>query len=1403
MLRLARHVILTVLFVLIAGCSGGGCSSGCSCAGVTPLAEGFPVGARIENVASIRLTDQGIGFLEQNLGAIAGLALGDGGGQLSFEIPTLSQGLVIASAEICPNGPNPNANPPECIAEIDLANAQLQVTPSNPHNVVISGPLPIRIQRLPIKVTWLGFLEDNLDIVLNGPGTCPGDNKPYKNVNINEVNVSIEIDGDSTHARFGYSRVRIGNVDIDEDDVLDGIEYCDQNGVTGAILDALDGFLIGFIEDALVGTVGESLEDALCQPANPELNPPCPTGTVNVDGVCRYGPNGDDECASVILGLDGNIDLGGLLSSFSPGTKGAFDFLFASGGHSLRTDGSGHHWGDMNPVNQGISLGFYGGTEPTPISGCVTPVNLPLPDGIPVPDELTQNSIPNWPMNLTGPHFGLALSERFLNYMFTQLYNSGALCLGITADALGGAVPLTTSLIGVGLGAPSLNELGRQKQPSEMAIVLRPGAPPNVEIGNGTDIATDPLLRIRMDQLAFDFYVWSLDRFVRVFTATMDLDVPMNLMVSDEGLTPVIEELGVSNAVVTNSALLREDPVAIAAALQDLLGSLVGSALGDALPPINVNDQLSGLGLTLDIPPSVDGGGSPGLRKLTKDQDDFLGIFANLGLAPTMMAQMSQPLPDQPQADTTAELVSLDVDPEGLHLDTWTADNGPKVRLHLGSNLDDGQHEIEWQYQLDGGAWHTFKRDRWLDIEDAWLRTQGKHSIKVRSRIVGQPYSLDKEPAEVTFFIDDAAPRVRLIQDEDGFVRIDVKDAVSGNHKVQVRVRYGTYDGDETAWSEWSEWMPADEIAALQPEADEIEVEAADEEGNIGVAQSALIRGVGDAGDGCQCTVDSRPHDQPPGAWALAGLLGLGMAWRRRRTGRDDDGGSAARRKALGDREAKADRKAKAKRIARHTISAIGFVAIGGLTGCNCGDDTSKPPSGKIGCAARGDCTLLEPGLIGAYTSAAVAPDGTVWVAGYLEANWLDDYSWGDLVVGRLVDGVVDWNVIDGVPAEEVDTELYDPDGFRGGVTDAGDDVGLWTSIAVDGAGNPAVAYYDVTNKALKYASYDGTSWQTAQVQQATAGELGKYAEMMIVNNQPTIAYLFIEPGEGNLISSGVRLARGSAVGAGAAAWTFEDIAVATDAPCSAGLCPSGTECVVDGRVCAPTSGDCGECADDCVLIDGQPSCEAVVSSSATVGYPGGNGLYISMDLAPDGSIGLAWYDRVHGNVVAATSAGGAWATVVVDGEDAMGNNTGDKGIGCSLDIDDAGNFHIAYVDGLDEAVNYAMVQGGTTPVANELVDSGLGDGDGVHLVGDDSSIYVTPGGEVRISYQDATNGTLKLAVGVPNGNAHDWTTTVAQQDGFAGAFSVQLDVGGALQVLNWWRVATPSALGDVRVVQP
>ncbi len=141
--------------------------------------------------------------------------------------------------------------------------------------------------------------------------------------------------------------------------------------------------------------------------------------------------------------------------------------------------------------------------------------------------------------------------------------------------------------------------------------MIRPSSPPTVTFGNGTNLTNDPLLRVKLNQAAFDFYIFSLDRFIRFMTATFDLDVPVNLTVTPDGLTPVLNKIGVTNGKVTNASLLREDPDTVAASLGDLLASQVGQLAGSGIKPIDINASLASLGLSLVIPDTVDGRARP------------------------------------------------------------------------------------------------------------------------------------------------------------------------------------------------------------------------------------------------------------------------------------------------------------------------------------------------------------------------------------------------------------------------------------------------------------------------------------------------------------------------------------------------------------------------------------------------------------------------------------------------------------------------------------------------------------------------------------------------------------------------------------------------------------------------
>lgn len=1407
--RWLKHFAFILLLVAYAGCSGS--CSGCSGCGVTPLPGGFPKENRIENSTSVRVTKTGLDFIAQNLGALAPSLLGGSGnvnaGVVTFEVPSSDSdikdpifGAKIGTVHVCPAGPKPNANPPECVVEADLGKAKLNITTAAPHNIKVGGTLAVRLRKLPITGSGVAAIA-NATVVLDNGGKCsPVD---YANIPV-DVDVSIETDKNPAHgAREGYSKVKVVKVSIDQATIESSLGFC--GGFSATILNVLKPLLIGQLIGGLTGTLQETVEKQLCTKQDPAAGVSCPNGSYPDAGdTCRYcTPNGtgqcpDDkaECVGMALGIDGNINLSSALSSLSPGTKGGFDFLAALGGLGVRDDGSGQTWGDLNPVGGGMTVGMMGGAEPKPITQCVPIANLTKPTNVPIPDELQDvnklidKGLPNW--TGPGPHVGAAVNERYINYALGAVYNSGALCLGVGSSTLGSLLNSDT----IGLLIPSFKDLARQKAPAPLALVLRPQEPPSVVVGKGTDIATDPLLKVTMNKLEIDFYVWSSDRFIRAFTAGFDIVAPVNLDVTPAGLAPVLDKVQVTNPSIKNS-LLREDEKQAAKSLADIVASQIGSALGGAINPIDLSSQLSSFGLKLNIPPTVQGQGSPGLTRLEKGTERYLALFAGFEVAPATPGAIA---PDF-EADTTAELRDKRVRAEGLSLPTIDADNVPELELQLGSSRDDGSAFVEWQYRVNGALWRPWTSDRFVKVRSPELSIQRKHKIEVRSRVVGQPKTMDTTPAVVELRIDKTPPEVSFAKrPKNGALAVEVRDVVS--ERPFVKVRWALDQGS------FGEWTTADALGEIAVEgASVLSVEAVDEEGNVAQKKHNLINGKEDAslagsGSACGCRVAGEPSGSTSGWYALAGaLVGIGVFARRR---------------------------ARLSHRAKVAGTFVAMAVASSFSGCSCGsdDETGKTkPGPQDQCPGLDSCEALEPGLVGAYASAAVASDGTVWVAGYNDLgygtsveNGVAQYTWGDLVVGKWANDKVAWASVDGLPT--VDPELEpgtaggppdpaynDLDGFRGGLTEPGDDVGLWTSVALV-KDQPRVAYFDAKNRGLKFASYDGKKWTVSSVQQKANSDLGRYAKLAYLGGKPVIAYLYVEPGADGGAKSGVRVATaGKDNPAGPSDWTFTDVYTDDKTPCRAYLCASG-DCHAETLKCtASTTGCDPKCGTDEKCFDnaGTKQCQKIFGKNYPDAFPEAAGLYISL-AEISGGLGLVFYDRVHGNLMAAKQQGGAWQpAILLDGQktDASGPvDTGDVGIGASLFVDPAGDWHVAYLNGFDETLVYMKVAAGTTPGAPEVVDNGVITG-GQAIVGIDSSIAVTGSGEVQIAYQDTTRGKARWATGAPSGATHTWSTKDLAVSDFAGGFNKILTAGGQTQVLTWWRRAKPRTEGDIAIVSP
>lgn len=1394
----SRNALLVVLFLIVASCSGGGCSSGCSSCGVQPLPGGYPKASAVTNAAAVRVTRPGLDFLQANIGTLASKLLGGSGGVMNFNVPTSMTSINViftVNITICPAGPKPNAMPPECVADINLAGAKLKIDSITPHAVKISGTVPVRLQSLPVD-TSLGSLTVEL-----GNGSCGS--ITYADV---PIDIELPLIAETIAPRDGYMKVDAQNAVVNAT-IDQGIVQICNGGFLGAVLGAFKSLIVSQFTAPLTNQIKSALTSAMCTKPVMGQNPPCPTGSMPDSGnaKCVYTSQ-PTVCVPTMLGTDGHMDLGSALASISPGTSGGLDFMLAANGDMDPAPGAAQVNGH---TTNGMTLGMFGGALPQPKTDCVPIAENPVPMGIPIPTQLKGDTITPWPMGDNGPHLGIALAGRFLNYSMVSVYNSGLLCLGVSTEQF---QALNSGLLS--LLIPGVNKLTFEAKPASAAITTRPQAAPSIKLGGGTDIKKDPLLAIQLNKFAIDFYMWSDDRFVRVLTFTSDVTVPVNLTTKKDpatnpngGIAITIGDLTIANGVVTNSDLLTDDPKSVATALQGILGGIVGQFVGKGIKPFDISSALKSVGLALTIP---DGG----IRKITSGNDDFLAIFGDLSLAAGAAMR---------EVDTNARIVGKTVHPEAMALNNADRSKFPTLSVELSSPGYDGAEPLEYNWAIDDGTASEWTRESKLTIDTPALFLQGKHVLHVSARVVGHPESEDSTPANVPFAIDTLAPNA-TIQHTDGTVAIKAWDLVSDDAALVGRYRFTDSTGHVGAWSEWE---PVANLAALVAgDAHAVDGEVKDEEGNVGSVSSALVRGRPDPtlkpNGGCGCSVPGSTSASPL-AWgsALALLGGLALLAMRRR---------------------------RASWTRASSIVGIGAVATIAATqqGCSCGGDghTDQPPSGtRCGPDCNTPCQSANTvGLIGSYTSLAKAKDGTLWVAGYNEGDTSDPHGanlWGDLVVGKYDSGKqqVAWATVDGLPPARTDGTCppSDPTGWRGGETDLGDDVGLWTSIALDANDNPMVSYYDASHAALKFASFDGQKWANHTVKQAAQSDIGRYAKLAVVNGKPVIAFLVMEKGMGGKVRSKVALAKATAAVPGSASdWAFEDAAVDENGPCRSKFCDVGQKCIKETSLCqAPATGctpaDCGggggigAAAQACVTINGAATCGTVLDDKYVEAYPNGFGDYVALGVGAQG-LGIVVYDRIHGNLVQVANSGGKWTTTILDGETGSrtpgsgpdggisAKDTGDVGVGASLFIAANGDWHVSYVNGFTESLQYLIVPSGNKPpMAPEIVDDGRGVGgmpygDGKHVIGDDSSISVDANGAVTIFYQDATAGTLHVATGTPSmGNTHKWSVKVVQQaNKFAGFFPHL--VPGSPQVANWWRQTDHGAgvvTGDVSILSP
>lgn len=454
------------------------------------------------------------------------------------------------------------------------------------------------------------------------------------------------------------------------------------------------------------------------------------------------------------------------------------------------------------------------------------------------------------------------------------------------------------------------------------------------------------------------------------------------------------------------------------------------------------------------------------------------------------------------------------------------------------------------------------------------------------------------------------------------------------------------------------------------------------------------------------------------------------------------------------------------RRIRRKFGNVVTAAAIACLPGCSC--DNAAKPCGDVACMDG----AVAHGAIGRFTSVA-GDDQRVLVATY-------DQKLGDLVVVDATDptNLTNLVAVDGIPADV--TPTHDPSTYRGGVEDAGPDVGAWTSIALANH-TGYVAYQDRDGKALKlaYETSPGT-WLNAVVDSPDGGEdVGSWTSLAVDNTgKPVIAYLATGVvGTDGHVNTELRLARATSATPGMGNWTLSKIV--DGAGSCAGFCDAGTACAQPDStmppLCVAATTDCtATCSNSQVCHAG--ACIDTIADDQLIDIPTGSGLFPSLVVLSDGRLAVSFYDRNNRALMIAveTAAGSSTFTPTMLDQ----ATPGDRGMWSSAVVDGSGTVHIAYQDALGDQLMYTTWNG--TPGTPEVVDDGQRSGDRTHPVGASARIYLV-GGAPSIAYQDALSADLVIAT-----KSGGWQQTAFQTGPTLDGFSIGVTTGHGTPYIAW-----------------
>jgi hypothetical protein len=1255
------NLFLSLVFVIAMGACGnfggcGGCGVGALPADTPQTLKGLPRDQTVEGGAQIRVTPAGFNKLTSTLPGAINTALAGG-----FCIPKGGVSVLGIGADWCYQ--NQGGCAPGCRVNATVNQTQLQVQGNSLH-VAVSADVDLNI---PIDVP-------------NGFPTYFSDCSVHvSTLNTSDITADLNINL-GVKAADGELQVTVGNLnslDIGGIDFQgDGHAVCDALAGLGNFLTPILNFFTSNLGPLLTGVLNNVVQNMLPDP----------------------------------LGIAGMMNIGTLLEGVSPGTDGFMEARVVPGGYADLVN-NGMSLGvitglnaDMNPDTRGAGLT----SEP---ALCVPPI--PAPNFAIPPAQLPQSTRGTFSLARAGAFTGgpgnepqvngvpsdlaMGISETMLDLAGHHLVTSGGMCLGV-------GTPLISQLnvSTIGLLVPSVADLGSDQGNDPLLLVTRPQRALDFTIGDNT--AASPALTIHITNMEVDFYAFLFERYVRAFTMELTMNVGINLDFQQMPGQPaqiVPSLVGISSSSVQvkvlNSEFVKETPEKLEMVLPTVF-DLVTPLLGN-LPPITV-PTFAGFSLS-----------NLSIQKVTTSQDDFLALYASLGGAAFMKNfDPTWQVPREPgelhyfeaghtqPSNGKAKLVSVDtpdVAKVRAALEGVSQGKLPRVTFEV-DRFDSAGRELEWAYQLNNGLWHLWQAGGKLVVEDRAFAWQGKYTVGLKSRVKGD-YTTTSQVIETPVVIDSVGPNVlvkKAAWDGDTYT-VPLWDIVSGKN---VEFAFAKPGDTKPALT----WEHGD-IATASREAltklavnGEVLVLTRDEMGNENAVLVAPFHGQPGEG-GCECNTGG-----PSGSGiALTLIVGFMLVGRRRV-------------RVIVKRH---------QRLVTNLALWVGIsAALSLFPACNCGSNQGKScetaadcgpdfcMKGELPYCLDGECECIDDiiiGRVGPYSDVAVASDGSIWVSAYAQ-------TYGDLVVTRADPGRIPdeaWEWVDGVPDGPV---VFEGSKLRLGVEEKGEDVGMYTSIAIAPDGAPMVTYFDRDKASLKFAYKGPNGWEKYAIEEGTgtlsefSGELvGMYTSLTARSDdgRPGVAYL-AHVADSMGTRAEVRFAQANVpFPKSAADWQTW---------------------VVDKS--------------------GLPAADP--NNPEVYPLPNGLGLFVDSARLPNGAPVVVYYDREKGDLKMAkfnTTTNMFDTPTLLDGS---GNI--DAGWSPSVAVGADGKVRVAYVAASGDDLKYIVED-----TASEIVDDGYRivgvtidnlPKPEFHFVGDDAGLVMANNGQTpMIAYQDATTQELLL----------------------------------------------------------